>query len=44
MAGKELAWKKARGADYFFDKAREFHRMLELIARLAGKPPPQIGV
>ena len=32
------------GADYFFDKAREFHGMLELVARLAGAPAPRIGV
>jgi DNA-binding NarL/FixJ family response regulator len=27
------------GADYFFDKSREFHRMLEMVARLAGASP-----
>jgi len=32
------------GADYFFDKAREFPCMLELVKRLAGSAPPRIGV
>jgi DNA-binding NarL/FixJ family response regulator len=34
------------GADYFFDKAREFHRMLEVVAQLARarRPRPQMSV
>ena len=35
------------GADYFFDKSREFNPMLEMVARLAGGPrmgAAQIGV
>jgi DNA-binding NarL/FixJ family response regulator len=28
------------GADYFFDKAREFQRMLEVVAQLAKSPAP----
>ena len=29
----------ALGADYFFDKAREFHRVREVLQELAGDPP-----
>jgi DNA-binding NarL/FixJ family response regulator len=27
------------GADYFFDKSREFHRVREVLAKLAGGEP-----
>jgi two-component system OmpR family response regulator len=30
----------ALGADYFFDKAREFHRVREVLQELAGGPTP----
>ncbi len=30
----------ALGADFFFDKSREFHRVREVLARMAGGPAP----
>ena len=30
------------GADFFFDKAREFHRVRDVLADLASGPPPRL--